>query len=151
MTEVSFHFNVPDRTSYACRLLRKAVRQGVTVVVAAPLPLLREFDAALWSFDPIEFVPHLTLRAGEPVAARFGATPVWLTDDPRTAPCHDVLVNFHAAEPGVPIGFESYLRLIEIVADDDAGRVAARERWKHYAARGYPLVRHDARHEAAAA
>ena len=24
MTEVTFHFNVPEKTAYACRLLRKA-------------------------------------------------------------------------------------------------------------------------------
>ena len=28
MTEVQFHFNVPDRLVYACRLLRKALRSG---------------------------------------------------------------------------------------------------------------------------
>ena len=43
----------------------------------------------------------------------------------------------------LPIGFESFDRLIEIVADDDADRQAGRLRWRHYADRGYPIRRHD--------
>ena len=35
MTEISFHFNVPDKLAYACRLLRKAVNAGNKVVVAS--------------------------------------------------------------------------------------------------------------------
>ena len=41
MTEVSFHFNVPDKIGHACRLLRKAVAAGARVVVTGEDPLLR--------------------------------------------------------------------------------------------------------------
>jgi DNA polymerase-3 subunit chi len=41
-------------------------------------------------------------------------------------------------------GFESYARLIEIVSTDEAEREAARRRWKHYAARGYAIQKHEA-------
>jgi len=34
--------------------------------------------------------------------------------------------------------------LIEIVSTDDAQREAGRQRWKHYAGRGYSLKRFDA-------
>ncbi|MDR0479806.1 MAG: DNA polymerase III subunit chi, partial [Burkholderiaceae bacterium] len=41
-------------------------------------------------------------------------------------------------------GFECYARLIELVGqDDEADRAQARERWKHYAERGYAITRHD--------
>ena len=33
MTEVAFHFNVPQKSGYACRLLRKATAGGARVVV----------------------------------------------------------------------------------------------------------------------
>ena len=33
MTEVAFHFNAPDKRSYACRLLRKAYLRGARVLV----------------------------------------------------------------------------------------------------------------------
>ena len=58
MTEIAFHVNVPDRLAYACRLLRKAVRQGARVAVTAPPATLRGLDRALWTFEPTEFVPH---------------------------------------------------------------------------------------------
>ena len=49
MTEVTFHFNVPDKLGYACRLLRKAYAAGGPVGVVAPPDTLRALDTALWS------------------------------------------------------------------------------------------------------
>ena len=44
----------------------------------------------------------------------------------------------------VPVGFGSYQRLVEVVsADDPQDRERARARWRHYAQRGYAIVRHD--------
>ena len=140
MTEVSFHFNVPDRTEYACRLLRKASRQGAKVVVTGPLPALAHIDRTLWTFDPIEFLPHAMLRAGQPVPERLRATPVWLVEDASHPPHHEVLVNLGLEAPA---GFESFTRLIELVSADESDRAAARLRWKHYAARGYAIKRHE--------
>lgn len=54
-------------------------------------------------------------------------------------PHHEVLLNLGRAAPA---GFESFGRLIEIVANDEADRRAGRQRWKHYAQRGYPIERH---------
>ena len=58
MTEVAFHFNAPQKLAYACRLLRKAAASGAKVVVTGEPQLLRELDVALWTFAPLEFVPH---------------------------------------------------------------------------------------------
>ena len=140
MTEVSFHFNVPDRLSYACRLLRKATRKGATVVVAAPAATLTALDRALWAFDPLDFVPHVRLRPGEAVQRRLSVTPLWLVEDAADASHHDVLVNL-GEEPAN--GFESFNRLIEIVSTGDQDRAAARQRWKHYAQRGYQIERYE--------
>lgn len=140
MTEVSFHFNVPDTLGYACRLLRKATRQGARITVTGDAATLTGLDRALWSFDPIEFLPHVTLRRGEPLAERLRATPVCLTEDLSGALHHDVLVNLGEQAPR---GFETFARVIEIVSNDEPQRQAARERWKHYAARGYAIQRHE--------
>jgi DNA polymerase-3 subunit chi len=140
MTEVSFHFNVPDALAYTCRLLRKATRQGARVTVTGEGAALAGLDRALWSFDPIEFIPHVLLRRGEPVAERLRTTPVCLAEDLAGALHHDVLVNLGAVPPS---GFESYARMIEIVSTDEPERAAARARWKHYVARGYPIERHE--------
>ena len=65
-----------------------------------------------------------------------------LAESVRSAPHHQVLVNLGAS---VPDGFETFERLIEVVTEDEADRLQARERWKHYAARGYAITRHDHR------
>jgi len=137
MTEVAFHFNAPDKLSYACRLLRKAVASGARVVVAGPGDLLRELDAALWTFAPLEFVAHC--RAGAP-AEVLAQSPVVLAESARETPHHQVLLNLG---DGVADGFERFERLIEVVTLDDEDRQLARGRWKHYADRGYAIVRHD--------
>ena len=140
MTEVTFHFNVPDRPGYTCRLLRKATRSGAQVVVTAPAGELAGLDRLLWTFDPIEFLPHVLQRRGTPVPAHLRTTPVWLTEDPADAVHHQVLVNLGRE---VPQGFESFERVIEIVSGDEHDRQAARLRWKHYAARGYSIQKHE--------
>ncbi len=140
MTRVSFHFNVPQRLVYACRLLRKATRQNARVTVTGDRVALAELDRALWSFEPTEFIPHVLLREGETLSERLHDTPVCLTAEPARAPHHGVLVNL-GQQP--PAGFESFERLIEIVSTDEADRAAARARWKHYASRGYEIEKHE--------
>ena len=140
MTRVSFHFNVPHRLEYACRLLRKATRQNARITVTGSAPVLAELDRALWSFEPTEFIPHVLLQDGQALPERLAGTPVCLSTTLAGAPHHDVLLNL-GAEP--PAGFESFERLIEIVSTDDDERAAARARWKHYAARGYAIEKHE--------
>ena len=140
MTEITFHFNVGDRQTYACRLLRKATRRGARVTVTGPRDLLAQLDRQLWAFDPVEFIPHVQLKPCETPGPRAEATPIWLVEDPSRIDRHDVLVNLGAAPPS---GFESFEKLIEIVSTAEDDRAAARTRWKHYASRGYPITRHE--------
>ena len=143
MTEVKFHFNAADSIDYACRLLRKATRQGATVVVTGPRPVLVNLDRALWAFDPVEFLPHVLLEPGQPVAQRLRGTRLCLSEDPAASGHHDVLVNLGRDAAQAPAGFESFARVIEIVSTDTEERSAARLRWKHYATRGYAIERHE--------
>jgi DNA polymerase-3 subunit chi len=138
MTEVAFHFNAPDKLGYACRLLRKAWGSGARVVVTGASDLLQELDVTLWTFSALEFIPHCQAAAADDrVQAR---TPIVLAESPRSAPHQQVLVNLGGA---VPDGFERFERLIEVVTQQDEDRLQARQRWKHYADRGYSMVRHD--------
>ena len=137
MTEVSFHFNAPDKVAYACRLLRKALASGAQAVVTGDADTLARLDVQLWTFGPTEFLPHCRAEDDAAVVAR---SPVVLCASAGDAPARPVLVNLGDA---VPRGFERYERLIEVVTLDEADRLAARPRWKHYADRGYAIVRHD--------
>lgn len=138
MTEIAFHFNAPQKLGYACRLLRKAAASGAKVVVTGEAGLLRELDMALWTFAPLEFVPHCYAPSAPQEVVQ--ASPVVLSDTPGQAPHQQVLVNLGMP---VPEGFERFERLIEVVSTEDEDRHSARARWKHYADRGYAITRHD--------
>lgn len=137
MTEVAFHFNAPDKLGYACRLLRKAAGSGARVMVTGESATLRELDVALWTFSPLEFLPH---AYGEVTPVALAASPVVLAESVRAAPHQQVLVNLGG---NVPEGFERFERLIEVVTESEVDRQDARRRWKHYADRGYSITRHD--------
>ena len=140
MTEVAFHFNAPDKLGYACRLLRKAFNAQAKVVVLANANDLATLDAQLWTFSALEFIPHCHAHAQ---AELLQASPIVLTaslENSADLPHHQVLVNL---DMDLPFGFEKFERVVEVVTLDEEERQQARRRWKHYADRGYPIVRHD--------
>ena len=140
MTEIRFHFNVPSRSDYACRLLRKAFRQASPVAVTGPEDRLAEIDRALWALSAADFIAHAWTRDVDTVPPSLRGGLVWLAPDPLAAPVHETLLNLG---DGAPRGFETFERLIELVSTEEADRAAARERWKGYAGRGYAIDRHE--------
>jgi DNA polymerase-3 subunit chi len=141
MPAVAFHFNVADRPAYACRLLRKAYRQGAKVAVTGPERQLHELDRLLWTFEPLEFVPHWRAPSLAQLPERLAASPVLLLNEASAQAGHSVLVNLGE---DVPPGIDAFARVIEIVGRDEAERAPARERWRHYAASGCTIERHEA-------
>ncbi len=138
MTEVAFHFNVPDKLAYACRLLRKAYAAGGPVGVVGDADTLSALDTQLWSFSALDFIPHCLASAPAP---QLAATPIVLAENCAQLPeATGVLVHLGDA---VPEGFERFERLIELVSTADEDRAHARQRWRHYADRGYTIQRHD--------
>jgi DNA polymerase III subunit chi len=140
--KVEFHSGIGDPLAHACRLLRKAHAAGARVVVRGPSPLLDRLDEALWTFDALSFVPHLRLRAGTRATAPQRRTPLWLVDTVDAVDDRDVLVNLGAE---LAAGWESFGRVIEIVAADTPSSTAARQRWRRYAQTpGVEMVHHAA-------
>lgn len=140
MTAVAFHFNVPDRRAYTCRLLRKAYRSGARVVVTGESAQLAELDRLLWTFEALEFIPHWRGAAVDELPARLHATPVLLSTGHSARFGHDVLVNLGR---DVPQAYTQYARIIEVVSRDDLDRDGARGRWRQYSAEGCPIERHE--------
>jgi DNA polymerase-3 subunit chi len=140
MTEISFYFNVPSRTTYACRLLRRAQRQGMALAVVGPAEALDEIDRELWTFSAAEFLAHDRIERASDVPQALHATTIWLGENPIGAPLHGALLNLGSVAPPA---FETFERMFEIVSLDEADRQTARERWKAYARRGYPIKRHE--------
>lgn len=141
MPEVAFHTGLSDPLAYACRLLRKAWRQGARVVVAGEPAQLGRLDVQLWTFEHEEFVPHARLKAGERVGLALQRTPIWLADDPAQAPAEaTVLVNLG---PGMSTGYDRFARVIELVGSDPDALQAGRRRWRDYQAAGLTPHKHE--------
>lgn len=137
MTDITFHFNVSDRLAYSCRLLRKVYQKGASVVVIAEPPMLTELDDLLWNVSAVDFVPHCRSMAP---AVTVAASAVLLAESLSGIDRDGVLINL--GQP-LPAEFERFERLIEVVTGDEQDRLAARQRWKHYASRGYVLNQHN--------
>lgn len=137
MTQIAFHFNAQDRLNYVCRLLRKAVAGGASLVVTGPADELAQLDAALWVISGTDFVPHCHAQASQSVLAK---SPVVLAQSLDVLAFSEILVNLGDS---VPNGFDRFSRLIEIVGLDPEDRQSARRRWKYYAESGFHLIHHD--------
>ena len=139
LIEVEFHTGVADRVGFACRLLRKASRQGARVLVTAPDEVLAELDLALWSFEERDFLPHVRMPGAKPaVAAR---TPVWLARDAALAGAPRLVLNLGAEAPADVTALD---RLIEVVSAEPDDAEQGRQRWRAYKAAGLEIKHHAA-------
>jgi DNA polymerase-3 subunit chi len=139
LTEVEFHTGVADRIGFACRLLRKAHRRGVRVLVTAPPEDLAALDRALWVFEEREFVPHVRMPgAPAAVAAR---TPIWLAPHAGAEGAPRVVLNLGAEAPADLAALD---RLIEVVTGDPDDAERGRTRWRSYKQAGLQIKHHVA-------
>lgn len=107
------------------------------MVVTGEPQLLAQLDDLLWSVSPVDFVPHCLSTAA---ATTVAASVVVLADSLSAIDRDGVLINLGQA---LPTEFERFERCIEVVTADEQDRLAARQRWKHYASRGYVLNQHN--------
>ena len=140
MTRIDFHFNVDHRVHYACRVTRKARAAGKRLVfVTRSAELLAQYDAMLWTFSALDFLPHVYVSS--PLAA---ATPILLAPDPAAAPSSDVLLTLDDdIPPGFAALFDRYERVIEVVSRDETERARARARFKAYKEHGFQPTTFD--------
>jgi DNA polymerase-3 subunit chi len=136
VTNIDFYHGANDKLQTACRLIGELYAQKRKVLVYAPTEeLATRIDRLLWCQPATGFTPHCALgaRLAAETSIVIGAT---LGDDAH----HDVLVNLDGE---LPQGFSRFERLIEIVGTDETDRAPARERYKFYRDRGYPLQTHQ--------
>ncbi|HEX9625677.1 MAG TPA: DNA polymerase III subunit chi [Acidiferrobacterales bacterium] len=143
MTRVDFYLQRDagsgSKELLACRLVDKAYRLGHRAyVLAADADQARRVDELLWTHSAGSFVPHglYDPARGEPELTAF---PVLIGAAEPPSVCHDLLVCL--AEP-VPASFSRFARLAEVVGPDEADKARARERYRFYRDRGYPLESH---------
>jgi DNA polymerase III subunit chi len=138
---VDFYFNAEHRLHYACRVVRKARAASLGVLVySRSADLLARFDAALWTFAPLEFLPHVPVHS--PLADE---TPVLLTHD--LAACHHdrpMLLSLDDEGPDDLAALTTrFERLAEVVSVDDSERQLARARFRRYREAGLDPQHHD--------
>jgi DNA polymerase-3 subunit chi len=137
MVQLEFHTGIADVMDYSCRLLRKAYRRGSRVIVCGEPERLSRLDVQLWTFEQLEFIPHLRLRAGDQPAAAMQRTPIWLLDPQVAWPPADVAINLGDEPLAEP---QRVARVLELVGDEAQARQAGRARWRHYVALGLTPV-----------
>ena len=137
MTQVDFYIlpsaDPAARLDFACKLTDKAWRLGHRVYLHCTDAQQREeLDARLWRFKGETFVPHGPVEddSDAPVALGIGT-------DPGTH--QDLLVNLDLR---ITEFFKRFARIAEIVVEDPAIRLAARESFRFYREQGYPLQDH---------
>jgi len=135
LTEVGFYHLLTTPLERALpRLLDRAWSQGYRIVVrAASLERVEHLDTVLWNFEEASFLPHGSVRDGNPEMQ-----PIWLThhDGNRNNASMIVLVDGLEAED-----LQSFVRCADLFDGSDAGAVeAARGRWRRLREAGHELT-----------
>ena len=137
MTEIAFHTGIADPLDYACRLLRKAYRSGARVAVHGEAALLDRLDQALWTFEPLEFVPHVMLPRDGADPGRLALSPIVLVKGGATPPAACRIGVTLAGHPVADVG--AFDRLIAVVGLAPEDREAGRQRWREYERAGHAV------------
>ncbi len=137
--EVSFYTGVSDRLHFATRLLRKAYGSGAQVLVLGPASLLARLDAALWTQDPTDFIPHVLAREGVD-AALLRATPLVLAERQDAAPHCRTVLNLGA---DFMADVASLDRVLEVLSSEPEQVQAGRRRYKAYREMGLDIKHHE--------
>ncbi|MGM9515234.1 DNA polymerase III subunit chi [Roseateles sp. DB2] len=137
--EVSFYTGVSDRLHFATRLLRKAYGSGAQVLVLGPASLLSRLDAALWTQEPTDFVPHLLLKGGVDEGL-LRATPIVLAERQDAAPHCRTVLNLGADFMADVAALD---RVLEVLSSEPEQVQAGRRRYKAYREMGLDIKHHE--------
>lgn len=135
MAEIGFYHLLSTSLERALpRLLDRAWSQGHRVVVrAGSAERVEHLNAALWTYEEAAFLPHGSVRDGNPALQ-----PIWLThlDENPNGASMIVLVDGLEAED-----LKSFARCADLFDGNDAGAVeAARDRWRRARDAGHALT-----------
>ncbi len=130
MTRVDFYL-LPDRDPqarrvFACRLAEKAYRLEHKVFICTEGEAeARILDDLLWTFRQGSFVPHTLVEnfPNDPMVA------VVIGTDAAPAPFHTLLINL---SPEVPSDWQRFLRIAEVITQDDTTRTQGRSKYRFY-------------------
>lgn len=140
MHKIDFHFNVAQRTLYACRLIKKVRAMGLTVAVwSSNEVLLRRAYDDLWRFEDLTFIAHAW--AGSAFEAD---APVVFASDITKLKAADVIILL---DETVPPDWQKVLapfdRVVDIVSTSPTELTNSRARYRLYKTAGVTLNAYD--------
>jgi DNA polymerase-3 subunit chi len=141
MTRIDFYVlnnnKANARLEFVCRLAEKIYRRGHRVLLHTDdAKQSGIIDDLLWTWQQGSFIPHeIQLDDNTPDC------PIVINHQPDLkTDLHEVLINMGSA---VPMFFSQFERVTEIVDQHEQTRQSARQRYRFYQDRGYPLESHD--------
>lgn len=140
MTRIDFYQieTTEPATTFCCRLVSKAYRQGHQIYVhALTKQQAEEIDDLLWTLKKESFIPHSMIGAKD--GARVDA-PIHIGYGPDPHHHEDVMVNMTGQ---IPDFFSRFERVAEIVPFNENMRESARTNYRFYRDRGYSLKYHQ--------
>jgi DNA polymerase-3 subunit chi len=135
VTRIDFYQIDSDEPTlmFACRLITQIYRLGMQIHIhTLGEQQSTELDELLWHWRPEAFVPHGLYVDSEDVPVKISHK-----DEPKDH--RQVLVNLSGK---VPEFFSRFERVAEIVPLAETQRQAARDSYRFYQERGYPLKYH---------
>ena len=157
MTRIDFYIldeqDNQARLDFACKLINKTIKLGHRIYVHCEShQQALNLSESLWKFEQHSFLAHN--MAEQNPNKEIDTSPIIIshidnqTDTNSKSPCqhHDLLINLSNK---IPEFFASFDRLSEIVIQETRCLDSAREHYRFYQSRNFPLHRHDLRKKAA--
>ena len=116
------------------KLLEKVLEQGRrAVVLAGSRERVEDLNGLLWTYEERSWLPH-----GGPGDGHAEAQPIYLTTEEENPNGADVLVAIDGMQPGYVASFARVADMFD--GRDQHALAAARERWKLYKSKNYPVT-----------
>jgi len=140
MKQIDFHFNVNDRSIYACRLVKKVTGMGLRVALwSSDHTFLTRVYEDLWRFEDLTFIAHAWAGTDYEKACS-----VCFGDQLEALPSSDVLVLLDEAVPADwQKAFSRFDRVVDIVGRNETELQHSRARYRIYKASGVELKAYD--------
>ncbi len=140
MPELSFYIlqseSFQERCFFACKLIEKAYQSGqYCYVLMDSLPEVQMLDERLWTFRPGSFIPHDTATQTLPT----NRSQVLIGTQPPPIHWRGVVVNLSSH---LPAHWEDFTRLLEILDNSEATKIAGRQRYSTYKQAGVTITTH---------
>ena len=123
---------------YACRLAEKAFEAGTRMYLRTPSPHeSATLDELLWSFSDRAFLPHEIAGNSEGTHPLVAAV---IGHELAPVGYRALLIN---TASDLPADAGEFVQIAEVVDADPKRKQLARERFKQYRERGWPLATHN--------